>query len=137
MLDLIIGHIHWAPKVVPVLGIFLDVRLCEDGVRGSLVGIIKPGSGVNGLICNGSDGIGPSFVCMYHGGSCHILKMSDAHFGLSVLVVSVDAREGKALLVCVAVVDPVIRGEGAIVGMIIYYPHPYFTGEPFKGFLCL
>ena len=43
LLDLIIGHVHWAPKVVPVLGVFLDVRLCKDGVRGSLVGIVKPG----------------------------------------------------------------------------------------------
>ena len=52
LLDMIIGHVHWAPKVVPVLGIFLDVRLFEDGVRGSLVVIVKPGSGVNGLICH-------------------------------------------------------------------------------------
>ena len=58
LLDLIIGHVHWAPKVVPVLGIFLDVRLCEDGVRGSLVGIVNPGSGVNGLICH-SCGVWP------------------------------------------------------------------------------
>ena len=71
-----------------------------------------------------SDGIGPSLVCMYHGGSCHLLEVSDAHFGFSVLVVSVDAREGKALTFCVAVADPVVRGEGAIVGMIISYPHP-------------
>ena len=50
LLDLIIGHVQWAPKVVPVLGILLDVRLCKDGDQGSLVGIVKPGSGVNGLI---------------------------------------------------------------------------------------
>ena len=74
---------------------------------------------------------------MYHGGSCYLLEVSDAHFGLSVLVASVEAREGKALLFCVAVTDPVVSGEGAIVGMIIYYPHPYFTGELFKGLLCL
>ena len=61
---------------------------------------------------------------MYHGGYCHLLEVSDAHFDLSVLVVSVDAREGKALPFCVAVADPVVRGEGAIVGMIIFYPHP-------------
>ena len=58
LLDMIIGHVHWAPKVVPVLGIFLDVRLCEDGVRGSLVGIVKPGSDVHGLICH-SCGVWP------------------------------------------------------------------------------
>ena len=50
--------------------------------------------------------------------------MSDAHFGLSVLVVNVDAREGKALPFCVSVAHPVVRGKGAIVVMIIYYPHP-------------
>ena len=64
---------------------------------------------------------------MYHGGSCHLLEVSDAHFGLSVLVVSVDARECKALPFCVAVADPVVRGEGVIVGMIISYPHPSLT----------
>ena len=53
------------------------------------------------------------------------MEVLDAHFGLSVLVVSVDAREGKALPFCVAVADPVFRGEGAIVGMIISYPYPY------------
>ena len=58
LLDLIIGHVHWAPKVVPVLGVLLDVRLCEDGVWGSLVGIVKPWSGVNGLICH-SCGVWP------------------------------------------------------------------------------
>ena len=46
LLDLIICHVHWASKVVHVFGVFLDVRLCEYGVRGSLVGIVKPGSGV-------------------------------------------------------------------------------------------
>ena len=58
LLDLMIVHVHWAPKVVLVLGILLDVRLCEYGVRGSLVGIVKPGSGVNGLICH-SCGVWP------------------------------------------------------------------------------
>ena len=90
LLDLVIGHIHWAPKVVPVLGVFLGVILCEDGVRGSLVGIVKPGSGVNSLICHscgvwpyiGSYGIGSSLVCVYRGGSCHLLGVSDTHFGL-------------------------------------------------------
>ena len=99
LLDLIIGHIHWAPEVVPVLGIFLDVRLCKDRFQGSLVGIVKPGSGVNGFIFHScgiwpyirSDGIGPSLICMYHGGSCHLLEVLDAHFGLSVLVASIDA----------------------------------------------
>ena len=52
------------------------------------------------------------------------MEVSDAHFGLSVLVVSVDAREGKALPFCVAVSDPVVSGEDAIVGMIIPYPYP-------------
>ena len=61
---------------------------------------------------------------MYHGGSCHLLEVSDAHFGLSVLVVSVDAREGKALPFCVAVAGPVVHGEGAVVGMIVSYPYP-------------
>ena len=54
----------------------------------------------------------------------HLLEVSDAHFGLSVLVVRVDAREGEALPFCVAVADPVVRGKGAIVGMIISYPRP-------------
>ena len=53
------------------------------------------------------------------------MEVSDAHLGLSVLVVSVDARKGKALPFCVAVADPVVCGEGAIVGMIISYTHPY------------
>ena len=130
LLDLIIGHVHWAPEVVPVLGIFLDVRLCKYRVRGSLVGVVKPGSGVNGLVGNPfgvwpeirSDGIGPSLIGIYHGGSCHLLEVLDVHFGLSVLVVSVDAREGKALPFCVAVAHPVVHGEVAIVGMIIPYP---------------
>ena len=47
---------------------------------------------------------------MYHGGSCHLLEVLDAHFGFSVLVVSVDARKGKALPFCVAVAHPVVRG---------------------------
>ena len=64
---------------------------------------------------------------MYHGGYCHLLEVLDAHFGLSVLVVSVDSREGKALPFCVAVADPVVRGEGAIFGMIISYTHPSLT----------
>ena len=97
MWGLVIGHIHWAPKVVPVLGIFLDVRLCEDGVRGILVGIVKPGSGVNGLVRHPcgvwpeirSDGIKPSLIGMYHGGPSHLLEVPDVHFGLYVLVVSV------------------------------------------------
>ena len=132
LLDMIIGNVHWEPEVVPVLGILLDVRLCEDRVRGSLFGVVKPGSGVNGIICHScgvwpyirSDGIRPSLVCMYHEGFYHILEVSDAHFGLSVLVVSVDAREGKAFPFCVAVADPVVRVKGAIVGMAIPYPYP-------------
>ena len=47
------------------------------------------------------------------------MELSDAHFGVSVLGVSVDAREGKALPFCVAVADQFVRGEGASVGMII------------------
>ena len=50
LLDLIIGHVHWAPEMVPVPEIFLDVRICEDRVWGSLVGVVNPGSGVNGLV---------------------------------------------------------------------------------------
>ena len=73
-----------------------------------------------------SDGIVPYLIDMYHGGPCHLLEVSDAHFGLSLLVVSVDAREGKAFPFCVAVADPVVRGEGAIFGMIIPYPYPSF-----------
>ena len=61
---------------------------------------------------------------MYHGGSLHLLEVLDAHFGLSVLEVRFDARKGKALPFCVAVADPVVCGEGAIVGMIISYSHP-------------
>ena len=57
--------------------------------------------------------------------SGHLLEVSDAHFGISVLVVSVDACEGKAFPFCLAVVDPVVRGEGDTVGMIISYLHPY------------
>ena len=53
-----------------------------------------------------------------------LLEVSDVHFGLSVLVVSVDAREGKAFPFCVAVAYPVVHGEGAIVGMIIPYQYP-------------
>ena len=134
MLDLTIGHVHWAPEVVPVLRIFLDVRLCEDRVQGSLFGVVNPGSGVNGLVGHPcgvwpeiwSDGIGLSLIGVYNGVSCHLLEVSDAHFGLSFLVVSVDACEGKALPFCVAVAHPVVRGEGAIVRMIIPYPYPSF-----------
>ena len=60
---------------------------------------------------------------MYHGGPSHLLEVSDAHFGLSVLVASVGAHEGKALPFCVSVAHPVVRGEGSIVGMIIPYPY--------------
>ena len=74
---------------------------------------------------------------MYHGVSFHLLEVLDAHFGLSVLVVSVDAREGKAFPFCVAVADPVVRVKGAIVCMAIPYPYPSFPLEPFKGFLCI
>ena len=79
LLDLIIGHVNWAPEVVPALGIFLDVRICEDRVRGSLVGVVKPGTGVNGLVRHPcgvwpdirSHGNVPYLIGMYHGGSCH------------------------------------------------------------------
>ena len=133
LLDLTIGHVHWEPEVIPVLGVFLDVRLCKYRVWGSLVGVVKAGSVVNGLVGHPcgvwpeirSDGIGPSLIGMYHGGSCHLLEMSDAHFGLSVMVVIVDAREGKALHFCVAIAHPVVCGKGAIVSMIIPYPYPY------------
>ena len=89
-------------------------------------------SGVNGLVGHPcgvwpeirSDGIGPSLIGMYHGVPSHFFELSDAHFGLSVLVVSVDAHEGKALPFCVEVAHPVVRGEGDIVGMIIPYPYP-------------
>ena len=71
--------------MVPVLGILLDVRLCEDRFWGSLVGVVNPGSGVNGLVGHPcgvwqeirSDVIGPSLVGMYHGGPCHLLEVSD------------------------------------------------------------
>ena len=43
------------------------------------------------------------------GGSSHLLEVSGAHFGLSLMVVSVDAREGKAFPFCVAVADPVVH----------------------------
>ena len=127
---LIIGHVQWAPELVPVLRIFLDLRLCEDRVWGSLVGVVKAGSGVNGLVGHPcgvwteirGDGIGPYLIGMYHGGPCHLLEVSDAHFSLSVLVVSVDAREGKALPFCKAIAHPVVCGKGAIFGMIV--PHP-------------
>ena len=39
LLDLIIGHVHWAPEVVPVLGVLLDVRLCEDEFGEALLGL--------------------------------------------------------------------------------------------------
>ena len=95
LLDLIIVHVHWSPEVVPVLGIFLNVGLCEDRVWGSLVGVVKLGSGVNRLVGHPcgvwsdiqSDGIGPSLIGMYHGGPSHILEVSDAHFGLTLVKV--------------------------------------------------
>ena len=37
LLDLIIGHVHWEPEVVPVLRIDLDVGLFEDRVWGILM----------------------------------------------------------------------------------------------------
>ena len=132
LLHMIISHVYWAPEVVPVLGIFLDVRLCKDRVWGSLVGVVNPGSGINGLVGHPcgvwpeirSDGLGPSLIGVYHVGPSHILEVLDAHFGLSFLVASVDAHEGKALPFCVAVAHLVVRGEGAIFVMIISYPYP-------------